>query len=181
MKPLITFGLAVCLFTLRASGQEPPKKPGPEHKKLEIMAGRWRYEEEHFESPFGAVGKATYGSEAEMILGGFFAEERGHGNTPDGPFAWVAVTAYDPEKGYYQFVYDNTGFGSRPWKGEVGTAKVQGNEWTWTWNQDAKGKTYHCKSVTVFSEDGKTQTYEWFYSEDGVKWKRWSRGRGTKG
>jgi hypothetical protein len=178
---IITLGLALCLLGPRLGAQEAPKKPGPEHKKFEMLAGNWKYEEDHTESPFGHAGKATFNSEAQMILGGFFVEEKGKGETPDGPYAWVVVTAHDPDKGnYLSFNFDSEGFSSRPWKGEVATGTLQGNTWTWTWNQEAKGKSYHLRSVNVFSPDGNINTYEWSYSEDGTTWKTWSKGKGTK-
>ncbi len=179
--PILTLGIALCLLAPRLGAQDAPKKPGPEHKKLEMMTGTWKYDETDFESPFGRAGKATFTSASHMIMGGFFLEERGKGVGPDGPYTWLVVTACDPEKGnYYSYNFDSAGAFGRPGKGEIGTGTLQGNTWTWTWNSEAKGKSYPSRSVAVYSPDGKTMTYQWSYSEDGTNWKPWLSGKATR-
>ena len=176
----IPLAITICLLTPGLSAQDAPRKPGAEHKQLAVGVGRWKYTEEAVETPLGKAGKSTYTSDGRMVLAGFFFQESGKGAGPDGPVEWITINAFDPEKGFYGFTFDSQGLSSRPWKGEYLSGKVAGNTWTWTWKQEVKGKTYDCRSVNVFAHDGKTQTYEWTYSEDGTTWKPWVKGTGSK-
>jgi Protein of unknown function (DUF1579) len=158
-----------------------PSVPGPEIQSLKAYVGAWSFVQEFQATPFSPAGKGTKRSRVSMTLGGFFLEERGEGSGPDGTYAWLAVTAYDPEsRKYQQFTFDNRGFASRPDHGEVVIGKVKSSVWTWTWNEEGKGRRYHCEAVDTFSPDGNSYSYQWWYSADGKTWKPWLKGVATK-
>jgi len=170
---------AVCLSFTGLIAQ--PSVPGPEIQMLHSYAGSWSFVQEFQATPFSPAGKGTKHSRASMTLGGFFLEERGEGSSPDGTYAWLAVTAYDPEsRKYQQFTFDNRGFASRPDHGEVVIGKEKSGTWTWTWDEEGKGRRYHCEAVDTFSADGNSYSYQWRYSADGKTWKPWLKGVATK-
>lgn len=160
---------------------DAPKTPGPEHKKLEMGAGKWESEGENFESPFGPAGKTTGTGESRMILGGFFLEGRWQIIGPKGPSASVEIIAYDSEKSHYQssFFYSGGEF-DQAWKGETPTCTIQGDTWNWSWNEEKGAKKYHCREVGIFAADRKSFTFEGSYSEDGKVWKKRYEAKATK-
>ena len=164
-----------------ARAQEAPSKPGIAHQRLAAYAGHWRFSQEFEATPFSPAGKGTKKSTSTLTLGGFFLEERGEGQGPDGKYRWLSVTAFDPDKQQYQqFTFDNRGFSSRPDHGEVTFGTEKSGTWTWTWDEEAQGKTYHCQAVDSFATDGKSYRYQWRYSEDGQNWKPWLKGEATR-
>jgi hypothetical protein len=65
--------LAACLVMAAvAPAQEGPPKPGPEHKKLDVLAGSWTVEGDVKPSPMGPGGKMTEVEKCEWMEGGFF-------------------------------------------------------------------------------------------------------------
>ena len=72
---------------------DPPTKPGPEQKKMEMGVGKWKIEGVVGESPFGPAGKVTGSEEDRMILGGFFLESRGQVTGPDGEMSRLEILA----------------------------------------------------------------------------------------
>jgi hypothetical protein len=84
----IALGLVVgfCFSFPQLRAADAPKKPGPEHKKMEmrVMIGNWKWEETYSASPFGPAGKGRWKSEGKMLHGGFFYEDIGSGKRADG-------------------------------------------------------------------------------------------------
>lgn len=58
MKRVIILA-AVALLTAAAAAQETAPKPGPEVKKLEVMAGAWSVEGDVKPNPMGPGGKMS--------------------------------------------------------------------------------------------------------------------------
>lgn len=170
----IVLGIGLSLPQLRAA--DAPKKPGPEHKKMEVFAGKWKWLETAVASPFGPAGKASWKGEGKMTHGGFFYEEHGSGKGSDGQSgSWTFVQWYDEDARIYRnLVMDRSGAVMH------GTTRFEGNGFVNEWEAKAGGKTYKCKSVNQFGPGNKTVTYEWLYSEDGVNWKSQFKGKGTK-
>lgn len=167
--------------TWLAHAQETPSKPGIAHQRLADYVGRWRFSQDLIATPFAPAGKGTKKSKSSLTLGKLFLEERGEGKGPDGDYQWLTVTAYDPDKHQYQqFTFDNRGFSSRPDHGEVTLGTEKSGIWTWTWDEEANGKTYHCQAVDSFAPDRKSYRYTWRYSEDGQHWKPWLTGVATR-
>lgn len=164
-----------------AHAQETPSKPSSAHQRLADYAGRWRFSQDFVATPFSPAGKGTKKSKSSLTLGKFFLEERGEGKGPDGKYQWLSVTAYDPDKQQYQqFTFDNRGFSSRPDHGEVTLGQEKSGVWTWTWDEEANGKTYHCQAVDSFAPDKKSYRYTWRYSTDGQNWNPWLQGVATR-
>lgn len=170
---IVTFALGLALPQLRA-GEAPPK-PGPEHQKLAMFAGKWKGEMSNFETPFGPAGKATGAYEGRLVHGGFHVEIRGKGRSPIGGLSWTEIYYFDPIKNSYgNFYFDSIG--------GVGVAEGtnDGNTWTFTWDQRAKDKIYKGKNVITFAADGKSSSHELTYSEDGTSWKPGASGKAKR-
>lgn len=178
---LSTLVLTLGLVTSSVRSESASPQPGPGHHKLEGFVGSWKFEEVDSESPFGKAGKGSFTSEYRKVIGGLFFQEHGKGVGPDGAYEWINMTSFDSETGNYSsFLFDSTGFASRPAKNEIASGSVSNLTWTWTWKQEAKGKSYFCKSVQTLSQDGRSTNYEFSYSEDGTHWKSWLKGKATK-
>ena len=172
---IVILSLGLSLLTPQLRAGDAPKKPGPEHKKLEILTGKWKWEETSEKTPFGLAGKSTHRSERRFIHGGFFLESQGKGRAPDGPYSWTTIYYYDPDnRAFRLFSCDNTGVVSTQ------LLTIEGSTMTTTWEQQADGKNYRCKEVSINATDGQSCTYEWSYSGDGVTWKPWLKGTGRK-
>lgn len=163
---LVALGITLSLAppALRAADQP---KPGPEHKKLEILAGEWTYEGTGEAVPFlAAAGKFKGKYTNRMVLGGFFVQNQGE-DTSDNQYVYqnVSLTGYDPvKKTYLIHSFENDG------KASVSTMSVSGNTWTTTGTRtDSKGKVYKMRSTETFSADGKTSKSVTEYSADGGK------------
>ena len=174
----IALGLAVgfCLSFPQLRAADAPKKPGPEHKKMEVSTGKWKWEETYVASPFGPAGKAHWKSESKMLHGGFFFEERGSGKGPDGqPGGWTFLKWYDEDTHIYRhLVLDPSGAVTH------GTTRVEGSGNVNEWETKKGGKTYKCKLVFQSAPDKKSSTFEQLYSEDSVNWKSQFKGKMTK-
>lgn len=91
--------------------------PGPHHKHLDAMAGKWTYELKHWMDPAGEAETMTGTAESKWVYGGRFLEEKVEGDMgmpgPDGKpmmFYGTSVVGYDNLKQEYTNVwYDNMG------------------------------------------------------------------------
>lgn len=169
----------VCFKGTATKTGEIAKTPGPEHKKMEIAAGKWEFEGVDVESPLGPGGKWRGTVESRMILGGFCLENRGWGTSSDGESHSLEIISYDPEKS----VYRSTWFDSRGQfdkAGENATATIEGNTWNFSWKQEKNGRKYDLRQKVAFAPDGKTSTWETSYSEDGSTWKKFSEAKVRK-
>jgi hypothetical protein len=170
---LIAIAIGLCLFTPALRAQEQPK-PGPEHKKLEMLAGDWTYEGTGEATPLmAAAGKFKGKFSSRLLLGGFFLESRGEDTSDNGYiYQSLGLTGYDPiRKTYVAYSFENDG------KVTVGPITVSGNTWTTTGTRtDSKGKVYKTRTVTTYAADGKTSTDITEYSGDnGKTWlKAWT-------
>jgi ketosteroid isomerase-like protein len=182
MKSIIRLlGLLVCVLLPRSQAAELPKKPGPEHKKLEMLVGKWKIEGIDFASPFGPAGKFTGDEEDRMILGGFFLESKGQGIGPDGELFRLEILAYDPEKHHYQDSYfSSRGEFDAAWKVENAIFTIDGDKWNWSWAEEKEGKKYQNRQVIIFTPDRNSFSWETSYSEDGTTWKRRDEAKAVK-
>lgn len=173
---LLALGLALSLVAPSLRAADAPKALRSEHKKLEIWAGKWDLKETIFETPFGRPEQREYRWDVRLVHGGFCVEGHGKQRGTSNPLTWTEIHYFDPKtQAFRTFYADSDGMIGH------GTDTVEGNTWAgspWQWQVD--GKTYHGKSVVTFSPDGKSQRYEWSYSEDGTTWKPWLTGTGKK-
>ena len=150
-------------------------KPGPEVKKLEVFAGKWRGESDMKPSPFGPGGKMTSEDECKWFDGGFELVCHGEGNGAMGKIKTGMVLGWNPEEKAYKYMgWDSMGM--------MGTANgtVSGNTWTYTGEDKMGGKMIKSR-YTIVVTSPTTQTFKWELSEDGGKtWKTASEGKSTK-
>jgi len=164
---------AICLLAPHLQAADVAKKPGPEHKKMEMTTGKWKSEGVNFESPFGPAGKMTGTGEARMILGGFFLEIRYHSIGSEGTKDSVEIIAFDSVKSHYQDTYFASDGSFTPvWKGECAIGTIQGDTWNWSWNDEKGGKKYQCREIATVAADRKSFSIVGSYSEDGQVWKK---------
>lgn len=168
--------LIVSLLAPQLRAGDSPKKPGPEHKKLEMLIGKWKHEDYTYPNPFGqSPGKGTAQSDAQFIHGGFFVIEHAKGRNPGGRYSGTVITYFDAD----QTTYSIFGCASDGWAGGL-PVTIEGRTITACWEQQAGEKKYKLKAVTVYATNGRSLTYEHSYSEDGVTWKPLLKGTGRK-
>lgn len=164
------FALAVFARSAAAQVVEQPK-PGPEHKQLERWVGNWTYSGEGHSNPFFPAGKFDGKLTRQMVLGGFFLEERWEDKNESGYVAQgIVLTGHDPAtKSFMQYQFENDG--------SVGPnfVKIDGNSWKGNGTRtDRQGKSYEVKFAYQLSDDGTTDGGKVEYSSDGGKtWKPW--------
>lgn len=164
MRTRALFSLAVVPALLSAQAPQAPK-PGPEHQKLAMFAGKWTSTGDMKAGPMGPGGKMTSTTNCEWFQGGFYLVCRSDGTTPGGPMQGLGILGYNTErKKYTYYGIDNSGMPAEPayasvtgdtwaWEGEgtMGgqlvktryTIKVVSpNEYTWKWEMSMAGQPF---------------------------------------
>lgn len=150
-------------------------KPGPDTRKLEAFAGKWKGESTVQAGPWGPGGKMTSDQECKWFAGGFqlVCTEDGTGflGKTRGQFA----LGWSPEDKYYKYMgYDSTGM--MGWA----TGTLAGNVWSWSGEDKMGGKMVKSK-YTITLTSPTTQTFKWEASDDGGKtWKTLAEGKSTR-
>ncbi len=170
---LIAFaGLLLFVSTL-AQAQAP--QPGPDHKKLEVWVGEWKYEGDIKESPIGPAGKLSGKQNGRMVMNGFALEWTGEESGAFGNVKWGEMDTYNTAtKKYALLGYQDDG---GTW---TGTMSAKGTTWSGSGTLVDKGKSYKTRSKGTFSADGKTFTWKGEISTDGKTWAPWTEGKMTK-
>ncbi len=149
-------------------------KPGPETKKLDAFAGKWKGEASMKAGPWGPGGKMTSESDCTWFDGGFqlVCKESSSGDL--GKMKSQAVLGWSPEDRVYKYMgYDSMGMmGSA-------TGTVAGNTWSWSGEDRMGGKMIKSKYTVVLTSPT-TQTFKWETSEDGKTWATMAEGKSTK-
>lgn len=174
MKPQyqrITRLLFSALCVLSAYAQTPAPTPAPELKPLEAWIGDWKYQGTSYSTPIGKAGTFAGTQRVRMILDGRFLEARwqdkgDYGDQKGVLTSGVEINGYDPaKKAYAVFVFENDGSTS------TGSLTVSGKTWTGvTSRAGVDGKVYQTRSVTTFSDDGRSATTKVAISPDGSSW-----------
>jgi Protein of unknown function (DUF1579) len=163
------------LFSVVALAQQPgPPTPGPDTKKLEPFAGKWKGVAEMKPGPWGPGGKMTSESECTWFEGNFVLVCRESGSGPMGKMKSEAVLGWSSEEKVYKYM----GFDSMGMMGSA-TGTASGNTWKWTGTDKMGGKTIHSR-YTVTLTSPTTQAFKWETSEDGKTWKTSAEGQSTK-
>ena len=108
-----------------ALAQESAPKPGPEHKKLDILAGSWTLEGDVKPSSMGPGGKITENEKCEWMEGGFFLvchvdfKSAGSGNG-----SGLAVIGYSTVDKAYTYREFNSWGEFEDSRGKIGRAHV---------------------------------------------------------
>jgi hypothetical protein len=136
-------------FAALSPAQAPPEppKPGPEHKKLEYLVGKWSVEAEVKANKFVRAGKKTMTETCTLGPGGFYVVCRAEGGELP---TRLALIAYDSQAKVYTSFYANSG-------GLVGAATGSINGDTWTWMVDDKFAGRSIKGRTTLTVSSPTQ------------------------
>ena len=171
--------LTVCILasvTLAQPPQQPPK-PGPEHKWMDQVVGRWIGEGDVKASPFGPAGKFTYTEDVEWAPGGFFLVMYWEWKGPGGQAKGATVMGYNAEeKVYFSRTFDFTGGGAS----SIKKGPVEGDTWTGTspefkWDGKLMKTRYVSKRLSPTSHSFKME-----YSTEGGPWSTFMEGKATK-
>ena len=169
---LVALFAAASTALAQAPGGLP--KPGPEHKRLSYLEGKWTTEGQQKENPFGPAGKFSSNDVCEWVLDGFFLKCTGEGKDPMGTTKGLGLLGYDPEnKVYTYYGADSRGMGM----GGEGT--LAGKVWTYTSSMKMKDKVI--KSRWIMTEASPTEySGKWEMADDKGNWMTMAEGKSTK-
>ena len=147
--------ILICGFTSLLLAQAPPAppQPGPEHKKLESLVGKWTAESEIKANEYVPAGKGVSTQTCTWGPGGFYIECHTEGQTIP---STLAIIAYDSHAKAYTIFYVSS-------IGLVGTGigSVNGNTWTWMVEDSFAGKAVKGRTtITMSSPAETTSKYE---------------------
>lgn len=171
---VITILSGLCFATALVLAAQDAPKPGPEVKKLEAFAGKWKGEADMKAGPWGPAGKMTSESDCAWFEGGFQLVCRESGSGPFGKVKSEAVLGWNGEEKLYKYMgYDSMGMMM------TASGTNNGNTWNWT-GQDMMGGKMIKSKYTVVLTSPTTQTFKWETSEDGKTWTTAAEGKSTK-
>ena len=172
---LVLSGSLVSALVLAVPQHTEVPKPGPEVKKLDVFAGKWKGESEMKPGPWGPGGKMTSEDECKWLEGGFVLECHGDASGAMGKMKSSMALGWNPEDKAYKYMgWDSMGM--------MGTAtgSVSGNTWSYTGEEKMGGKMIKSR-YTIVVTSPTTQTFKWETSDDGGKtWKMAAEGKSTK-
>ena len=146
--------ILICGFTSLLLAQAPPAppKPGPEHKKLEYLLGKWTVESEIKANEYVPAGKGVSTETYTLEPGGFYIEHLAEGQIP----RTLGIIAYDSHaKAYTSFYASSAGLVG------TGIGSVNGNTWTWMVEDRFAGKAVKGRTtITMLSPTESTSKYE---------------------
>jgi Protein of unknown function (DUF1579) len=165
---------AALLAGAATARQSAPPSPGPEVKKLEAFAGKWKGEAEMKPGPSGPGGKIASESECTWYDGGWQLVCRENGSGFMGKFKSEYVLGWSPEEKVYKYAGHDS-MGQMGWA----TGSVSSNTWTWNSTDKMNGKTIHSR-YTVTLDTPKSQSFRYETSEDGRSWTVAAEGKSNK-
>jgi hypothetical protein len=166
---------AVWLFlALTAVAQMEMPKPGPEHKKLDVLAGSWTLDGDMKPSPMGPGGKMTEIEKCDWMDGGFFLVCHTDFKSSMGDGAGLSILGYSADDKAYTYREYNSWGESMESKGSV-----DNDTWTWT-NDEKMGGTMMKGRFTMKLLSPTSYTFTYEMSQDGTKWSTVMDGKATK-
>jgi hypothetical protein len=176
MKRLvIALSVVALIFPVVILAQTQAPKPDPGLKKLQVLVGHWTYEGEYKAGPLGPGGKITGEYTGEMILGGFFYQDREIEKGSTGEMHNLGMYAYDPVNKNFAFnLYQDDGSTCS------GTLTISGNTLTWAGKLVVAGKQYQFKEPFILTPDLMTGTAKCEISVDGNTWIPFFEGKFAK-
>jgi hypothetical protein len=168
--------LAVVLVLAAASAaQESMPKPGPEHKKLDMLAGSWIVEGDVKPNPMGPGGKITENEKCEWMDGDFFLichVDFKSANSGNG--TGLSVIGYSTgEKAYTYREFNSWG------EFEDSRGSLDGDTWTWT-SDEKMGSSMGKGRFTMKFTSSSSYTFTYETSPDGAKWTAVVDGKAAK-
>jgi Protein of unknown function (DUF1579) len=166
---------AVWLFlALAAVAQMEVPKPGPEHKKLDVLAGSWTLDGDMKPSPMGPGGKMAETEKCDWMDGGFFLVCHTDFKSSMGDGTGISILGYSADDKAYTYREYNSWGESMESKGSVDND-------TWTWTSDEKmGGTIMKGRFTMKLLSPTSYTFTFEMSQDGTKWTTVMDGKATK-
>ncbi len=147
--------------------------PTPEQKKLGVFVGSWSGEGKVEANPFGKGGVLRSTMTCRWYPGGFHIVCDQEDNGPMGKSSGHWIYGYRPDKKeYVSFGIDSTGYA------DTGTARVDGNTWTFESSAAVGGKDIRFRTAVTISPT--EIAYKGSYSEDGKTWKPQGEGKLTR-
>jgi hypothetical protein len=166
---------AVWLFlALTAVAQMEMPKPGPEHKKLDVLAGSWTLDGDMKPSPMGPGGKMTEIEKCDWMDGGFFLVCHTDFKSSMGDGAGLSILGYSADDKAYTYREYNSWGESMESKGSV-----DNDTWTWT-NDEKMGGTVMKGRFTMKLLSTTSYTFTYEMSQDGTKWNTVMDGKAIK-
>jgi len=166
---------AVWLFlALTAVAQMEMPKPGPEHKKLAVLAGSWTLDGDMKPSPMGPGGKMTEIEKCDWMDGGFFLVCHTDFKSSMGDGAGLSILGYSADDKAYTYREYNSWGESMESKGSV-----DNDTWTWT-NDEKMGGTIMKGRFTMKILSPTAYNFTFEMSQDGTKWTTVMDGKATK-
>jgi uncharacterized protein DUF1579 len=165
---------ALVVLAATALAQMDMPKPGPEHKKLDVLAGSWTLDGDMKPGPMGPGGKITETEKCDWMEGGFFlvCHTDFKGSMGDG--AGLSVMGYSADDKAYSYREFNS------W-GEFTDSKGSVDGDTWIWTNDWKMGTMSMKGkFTMKITSPTTYNFSFEASQDGTKWTPVMDGKATK-
>jgi hypothetical protein len=137
--------------------------------KIMAYAGTWKIQTEHFATEFSKPGKENSQLRNECWRSaGFYACDQ----FVDGESKALIVFTYDEKENvYYSHAIPATGGAG----GGSGKLVIDGNVWTFPWEDKVDGKTVYFRVVNVFTAPD-TIEYRQEYSRDNLAWTVNSKG-----
>jgi hypothetical protein len=132
-------------------------QPGPEHKALEVIIGKWINQGHTIATPETDSVEIHASDIYEWMPGGFFVLHTAYGRIGTTDVGGTEIIGYDPaRKRYRSTLFDS--------QGNVSTDDlvIEGDTWTWT------GKNTGCGAI--FTDGGRTQTAHHIRREDEDTW-----------
>jgi hypothetical protein len=152
-----------------------PPKPGPEHKRLGVFAGKWTGSGDMKAGPWGPGGKMTWTETCEWFAGGFSMVCHSDSKGPMGEGKGLFILGYNTEEKKYVY------FGIESAMGNPDTSKgtVQGKTWNWTGEGMMNGKMVKSK-FTIIEQSNDVHTFKGESSVDGGPWSVTMEGKTTR-
>jgi hypothetical protein len=176
MKTLAMIFSAWFLLAATALAQMEMPKPGPEHKKLDMLVGSWTLDGDVKPGgDAGPGGKTTETEKCEWMEGEFFVVCHTEYKTTMGNGSGVSIMGYSADDKTYTYREFNS------W-GEFVDAKGSLNGDTWTWTNDEKMGNMTMKGrFTMKMTSSTSYNFSYETSPDGAKWTLAMDGKAAKG
>jgi hypothetical protein len=135
--------------------------PGKQHKNLSRWSGKFEYTSKMWMAPGAPPMESKGTSEAEMIMGGRYLQDKVVGNYGGMPFEGTGWTGYDNLKEAYTFVWiDNMGTGFTTASGQ---ASDDGNTITFEGKQPFPGMGEVAFKQVIRMIDAGHHVMEWYF------------------
>jgi len=163
-----------CAALLAAQSTIGVRSPGPDVKKLDYFAGRWKSEGDMKPGPYTSGGKFSGTGHYEWMPGGFFLLSYTDEISPLGKGTGLAIFGYDRAERVYTYAAYNS-------RGEAEQAKgvLEGDTWTWS-NEQKMGGTVIRGRYIIKTLSPTAYNFKFEMAAEGGPWSTIVEGKATK-